>query len=111
MNTLSRLLRSVVVLMLALAGLAMAFVLMVSTAIALGVMYIVARLRGRPFSVASMWQARRGTQWAFVRRPGAAGPAGPAAARDAEPVQPAARGPVHLRRDRNVTDVEVRDVP
>ncbi|MBU4609338.1 hypothetical protein IMZ29_01860 [Achromobacter sp. GG226] len=105
MNTLSRLLRSVVVLMLALAGIAMAFVLMVSTAIALGVMYVVARVRGKPFPAAAMWQARRGTQWRFVRRPGAA----PADAADevSEPARPRAA----IRRNRNVTDVEARDLP
>lgn len=104
MNTLSRLLRSVIVLMLALAGIAMAFVLMISTAIALGVMYIVARVRGKPFPAAALWQARRGTQWGFVRRPGA----GQSAAGE-PPV--ASRPAPAVRRDRNVIDVEARDVP
>lgn len=111
MKFLSDLLRNVLVLMLALAGLAMAFVLMVSTAIALGVMYVVARVRGKPFAPAAFWQARRnGMQWGFVR-PGAAG--APGAAPDASAQQQAAAPSRPLRqryRDLSVTDVEARDI-
>lgn len=107
MNTLSALLRNVVVLMLALAGIALAFVFMVATAIALGVMYLVARIRGKPFPLVAMWQARRGAQWRFVRTPGA--PDTPSGhdmpGRDSGP----ARRPA-IRRHQNVTDVEARDV-
>lgn len=111
MNFLTDLLRNVLVLMLALAGLAMAFVLMVSTAIALGVMYVVARVRGKPFAPAAFWQARRnGMQWGFAR-PGAA-PRHPEE-HDASAQQPSAARPQPLRqryRDLGVTDVEARDV-
>lgn len=111
MNSLTNLLRNVLVLMLALAGLAMAFVLMVSTAIALGVMYVVARVRGKPFAPAAFWQARRnGMQWGFVR-PGAASrqPGNHEASAQQQP----ASQPQPLRqryRDLGVTDVEARDL-
>nr|MBF0683727.1 hypothetical protein [Pseudomonas sp.] len=111
MNFLSNLLRNVLVLMLALAGLAMAFVLMVSTAIALGVMYVVARVRGKPFAPAVFWQARRnGMQWGFSR-PGAA--PRQSGGHDASAQQQPAANPQPLGqryRDLGVTDVEARDI-
>lgn len=59
MNTLNQLLRGVLFFILAICGLAMAFIFMVSTAIAIGVLYIVARIKGRPFGVKAYWQERR----------------------------------------------------
>jgi hypothetical protein len=38
---------------------AMAFIFMISTAIAIGVLYIVARIKGRPFGVKAYWDQRR----------------------------------------------------
>ncbi|GAA5236532.1 hypothetical protein FOZ76_13995 [Verticiella sediminum] len=109
MNFLANLVRSVFIAILALAGLAMAFVLMLSTAIALGVMYVVAKVRGRPFALAQMWQARRGTQWSFVRTPGA-GPSAPAEGDAVYTRDAAVRRPSRPARERNVIDVEARDI-
>lgn len=110
MNAISSLLRSAAVLLLAIAGIAMALVFMVSTAIALGVLYIVARLRGRPFAPAQFWQARRGMQWQFMRgqtmhntHAHARANAGQSAtSRSAQPFRP--------NRDRQVIDVDVREI-
>jgi len=59
MNTLNQILRAVLFFFLALFGMAMAFVFMVSTAIAVGILYIVARIKGRPFGVRAYWAERR----------------------------------------------------
>jgi|SRR5690606_38172554 len=107
MNALTQFLRNVVLVLLAFAGLAMAFILMVSTAIALGVLYIVARLRGKPFAPAAFWQARRNNvQWQFVRS-AASGAGATRSAPDAATATPPRRVP----RTDNVTDVEARDLP
>lgn len=112
MNFLTDMLRNVLVLMLALAGLAMAFVLMVSTAIALGVMYLVARVRGKPFAPAAFWQARRnGMQWGFVRPGAAARQPGTHEASAQQQSSSAQPQPLRQRyRDLGVTDVEARDL-
>lgn len=55
----SRLLRTIVIAVLALVGMGMALIFMFSTAIAVGVLYVVARLRGRPFGVRAYWQQRK----------------------------------------------------
>lgn len=59
MNTLNQILRGALFLVLAVFGMAMAFIFMVSTAIAIGVLYIVARIKGRPFGVRAYWDQRR----------------------------------------------------
>lgn len=59
MNTLTQILRGVLFLILAVCGMAMAFIFMLSTAIAIGVLYIVARIKGRPFGVRAYWADRR----------------------------------------------------
>lgn len=109
MNALTQFLRNVVLVLLAFAGLAMAFVFMVSTAIAIGVLYLVARLRGKPFAPAAFWQARRGNvQWQFVRT-AASGASGAAATRSAPSAS--STPPRRVSRTDNVTDVEARDLP
>lgn len=60
----------------------MAFVLMFSTAIAIGVLYIVARIKGRPFGVRAYWDERR---------------------------QPRAKAPNFRKED--VVDVKMREIP
>ncbi len=50
MNLIQQILRAALFLDLAFFGLVMAFVFMASTALAIGVLYIVARLKGRPFA-------------------------------------------------------------
>jgi len=59
MNTLSQILRGVLFLVLAISGAIMALVFMVSTAIAVAILYVVARIKGRPFGVRAYWEERR----------------------------------------------------
>ncbi|CDM25494.1 putative exported protein [Castellaniella defragrans 65Phen] len=92
MNLIQQTLRAVLFLILAFFGLVMAFIFMASTALAIGVLYIVARLQGRPFGVKAYWAERR--------RPSMA-PRGGAWSRTAG--QPA--------RERDVTDIEMREIP
>ena len=90
----SRLLRTIVLAVLAMVGMGMALIFMLSTAIAVGVLYVVARLRGRPFGVRAYWQQRQAQ--AEPRQPAGFG-------------QPAAAGGFRPRRA-EVIDVESRDV-
>jgi len=88
MNTLTHIFRLVLLLVLGIFGMAMALVFMVSTAIAVGVLYVVARIKGRPFGVRAYWSERqaggyRGT--APYRRP--------------------------RHHDKDVIDVEAREIP
>lgn len=59
MNTFSQILRGLVFLVLAILGMAMAFVFMVSTIIAIAVLYTVAKIKGRPFGARAYWASRR----------------------------------------------------
>ena len=59
MNTFNQLLRGVLFLLLAVFGMVMAVIFMISTAIAIGVLYVVARIKGRPFGVKAYWDQRR----------------------------------------------------
>src|SRR5690606_6089667 len=86
----SRFLRAVLFAVLALLGMGMALVFMLSTAVAVAVLYVVARLRGKPFGVRAYWAQRRGA--GYGSGPGAAG-----------------AGPGPFRRP-DVIDVEVREV-
>ena len=72
-DTISRFLRAVAFAVLALFGMAMALVFMISTAIAVGILYVVAKVRGKPFGVRAYWSQRQNA------RPGSfqAGPASP----------------------------------
>src|SRR3546814_8177868 len=58
MNTLNQILRGVLFLVLAIFGMAMAFIFMISTAIAVAILYVVARIKGRPFGVKAYWEER-----------------------------------------------------
>jgi hypothetical protein len=89
MNLIQQILRAALFLVLAFFGLVMAFVFMASTALAIGVLYIVARLKGRPFGVKAYWAERRRP----TMPPGAWSRSG----------QPA--------RERDVTDIEMREIP
>ena len=91
MNLIQQLLRTVLFLILAFFGLIMAFVFMASTLLAIGVLYIVARVKGRPFGVKAYWAERR--RPTMPPRPGAWSRAD----------QPA--------RERDVTDIEMREIP
>ncbi len=59
MNTFNQIIRGVLFFILALFGMAMALIFMISTAIAIGILYIVARIKGRPFGVRAYWAERR----------------------------------------------------
>ena len=87
MTTLNQIFRLILLLVLGIFGMAMALVFMVSTAIAVGVLYIVARIKGRPFGVRAYWAQRR---------------AG------------VAQGNTYTNpryRDKDVIDVEAREIP
>jgi uncharacterized membrane protein len=83
MNTFNQIIRGVLFFVLAIFGMVMAFVFMVSTAIAVAILYVVARVKGRPFGVRAYWDQRR------------------------QP-DPARTGGF---RHKDVTDVEMREIP
>ena len=82
MNTFNQIIRSVLFLVLAIFGMAMAFIFMISSAIAIGILYVVARIKGRPFGVKAYWDERRG----------------PATGRS-------------TFKSKDVTDIEMREIP
>ncbi len=82
MNTFNQIIRGVIFLILALCGMAMAFIFMISTAIAVAILYVVARIKGRPFGVKAYWEERR--------RPSAE---------------------KNIFRNKDVTDIEMREIP
>jgi len=87
---LPRLLRNLFFALIALVGALMAFIFMASTAIALGLLYIVAKLRGKPFGARAYWQQRQ------AQRP-SANPFG-------QPSQPYGKAAT------DVIDVEAREI-
>ncbi len=68
-NTLIRFFRAVLFAALALIGMAMALVFMLSTAIAVAILYVVAKVRGKPFGVRAYWSQRQGARPARSSRP------------------------------------------
>jgi len=106
-NPLSRFLRAVALTLLALIGATMAFIFMASTALALGLLYIIARVRGKPFGVRAYWQQRQAGRSSGA--PFTADGPFPGQA-DASPFSNGAR-PARFPASRgDVTDVEVREV-
>lgn len=62
-HSLIRFFRAVLFAALALIGMTMALVFMLSTAIAVAILYVVAKVRGKPFGVRAYWsQQRQGTR-------------------------------------------------
>lgn len=59
MNFIKQVMRTVLFFILAFFGLIMAIVFMASTALAICILYIVARLKGKPFGIKAYWQERR----------------------------------------------------
>lgn len=59
MTTLNQIFRLILLVVVGIIGMGMALVFMVSTAIAVGVLYVVARIKGRPFGVRAYWTERR----------------------------------------------------
>lgn len=88
MTTLNQILRLILLLVVGMLGMAMALVFMVSTAIAIGVLYVVARVKGRPFGVRAYWSGRRAGQYTGSRP-----------------------GSTSRYRDQDVIDVEAREIP
>lgn len=82
MNTFNQILRGILFLVLAVFGMAMAFIFMISTAIAVAILYVVARIKGRPFGVKAYWEQRR--------KPDAA---------------------KNVFKNKDVTDIEMREIP
>ncbi|MER1965954.1 hypothetical protein [Castellaniella sp. GW247-6E4] len=91
MNTIQQILRGALFLVLAFFGMIMAFVFMASTAIAVAVLYVVARIQGRPFGMKAYWAERR--------RPGA------------HPGFPGTRPHASGAKPQEVTDIEMREIP
>lgn len=91
-DTISRFLRAVAFAVLALVGMAMALAFMISTAIAIGILYIIAKVRGKPFGVRAYWSQRQSAR-SGPFRPGGAAPSS---------TFPPARG--------EVIDVEAREI-
>lgn len=89
METLTRLIRAFAFGLIAMIGLFMALVFTFSTIIAVAVLYVVARFRGRKFSVQEYWTTRRTQR---------------------KPVFPSGVRSGTRSRD-GVTDVEARDIP
>lgn len=94
MNTFNQILRSALFFVLTLVGMLMALVFMVSTALAIAILYIVARISGRPFAIKSYWDQRRRSR----TRPDFS-------QKDATQTQNS------NRPTQNVTDVEMREIP
>ncbi|WP_269495867.1 hypothetical protein [Castellaniella sp. S9] len=90
MNIIQQILRGALFLVLAFFGMVMAFVFMASTAVAVAVLYVVARLQGRPFGMKAYWAERR--------RPGVHPGFAGTRQRNAGPKQ-------------DVTDIEMREIP
>lgn len=59
MQTITQILRTLLFAALTILGMVMALVFMITTLIAMGILYIVARLGGRPFSARHYWSERR----------------------------------------------------
>lgn len=118
MNPLSNLLRIVAVAILALAGFVMAAVLLVTSIVALGVLYLVSRVRGRPMTFGSFRHSRQAA-WSFMNArsgfPGTeTGPSRPARTSASGSAANASGNGYRPRRSagtQQVIDVEVRDLP
>lgn len=82
MNTFNQILRGALFLLLAVCGTIMALIFMASTAIAVAILYVVARIKGRPFGVRAYWEERR---------------------------QPSS--PARAFNKKDVVDVEMREIP
>ena len=91
MNTFNQILRSLLFFVLTLVGMLMAVVFMISTAIAVAILYVVARISGRPFAIKSYWEQRRNRRKSpFTQH---------------QPSTPSAH------RNQDVTDIEMREIP
>ena len=71
----------------------MAVVFMISTALAVAILYVVAKINGRPFAIKSYWKQRRQQRQksSFTTR--------------------TSTGTASKRTTQNVTDIEMREIP
>jgi len=90
MKSLHQFFRLVLFLILGMLGMAMALIFMISTTIAMAILYVVARIKGRPFGVKAYWAQRQASMHRF--RPGQG-------------------QPFKQYDDRDVIDVEAREIP
>jgi hypothetical protein len=86
---LSRLLRFMALGLVALIGLGMALIFTFSTIIAVAILFLVARLRGRTFSVQDYWTNRQAQR---------------------KPIFPKGSSGISGQSKENITDVEARDI-
>ena len=93
MEFLKRLVQIVAFGLVALIGLGMALIFTFSTLIAVGILFVAAKLRGKRFSVQEYWTSRQARRKPIFTKGSTGGSTGPSAP----------------SRD-NVTDVEARDV-
>lgn len=98
MEFINRLVRAVAFGLIALIGLGMALIFTFSTLIAVGILFIAAKLSGKRFSVQEYWTSRQAKRKPIFTRGNTSGTA---------PTSQSASS--HYSRD-NVTDVEARDV-
>ncbi len=102
-ETLAKLFRTLFVAGIAFIGMIMAAILVVSTAVAVGIVYIVAKLRGKPFAARS-WSNMSQARWGFQQATETAhAGSAPAAASNS--------GFASRTKRADVMDVEVRDLP
>jgi len=94
MQTFTQILRTLLFAALTLLGMVMAVVFMFTTLLAMGILYVVARLGGRPFSVRSYWSERRRHRAYQGFKPNYSR-------------QKSANKPT----DNDVTDIEMREIP
>lgn len=59
MNTFNQIIRAALFALLTIIGMIMAVIFMASTALAIAILYVVARISGRPFGIKSYWEQRR----------------------------------------------------
>lgn len=93
MNTFNQIIRAALFALLTIIGMIMAVIFMASTALAIAILYVVARISGRPFGIKSYWEQRRrpNPAQAFQQRNFAS--------------RPAAR-----TKHQNVSDIEMREI-
>lgn len=101
-DTIAKLLRTAFVAGIALVGMIMAAILLASTAVALSIVYVVAKLRGKPFVANTYWK-RSQTRWGF----GGGNAEGATAA--AAPARSTSGYANRMKRS-DIVDVEVREL-
>ncbi|RZS86123.1 hypothetical protein [Pigmentiphaga kullae] len=101
-DTIAKLLRTAFVAGIALVGMIMAAILLASTAVALAIVYVVAKLRGKPFVANTYWK-RSQTRWGF------GGNAQEGATAAAAPARSTSGYANRMKRS-DIVDVEVREL-